>query len=63
VVTKIGEMLPFLKRTMINFVVKYVKKMVPAFSLEFTYFTNALEIGAMEEHKPFKSQMNDTAVL
>ncbi|NJL74828.1 MAG: AMP-binding protein, partial [Saprospiraceae bacterium] len=33
ITTSIGEMLPFLKRSIVNYVVRNVKKMVPAYSL------------------------------
>lgn len=33
ITTSIGEMLPFLKRSIVNYVVRKVKKMVPAYSL------------------------------
>ena len=38
-------MLPFLKRTMINFVVKYVKKMVPDYELSCSQFKECVDKG------------------
>ena len=47
IVTSIGDELGALKGSLINFVVKYVKKMVPPFS-----FPNAITYGAVMHHKP-----------
>lgn len=41
IVTELGDQLPTMKRLLVNFVVKYVKKMVPAYSLP-----NALKLSA-----------------
>lgn len=47
VLTSIGDMLPFPKRFIVNAVVKYVKKMVPPFSIQNTHsFLQALSLGA-----------------
>ncbi|GAA0395793.1 long-chain fatty acid--CoA ligase [Cocleimonas flava] len=51
ITTKIGDMAPFPKSLLVNFVVKYVKKMVPSFSLPMAIsFKTALAEG---KGKPF----------
>jgi long-chain acyl-CoA synthetase len=46
VVVTIADLLPPLKRTLIRFVQKYVKKMVPPITFPYTTFTRALSQGA-----------------
>ncbi|MBU6154245.1 MAG: long-chain-fatty-acid--CoA ligase [Bdellovibrionales bacterium] len=47
VITEIGDMLPFPKRQIVNALVKYVKKMVPAYSIpKAVSFQSALALGA-----------------
>jgi long-chain acyl-CoA synthetase len=47
VITEIGDMLPFPKRQIVNTLVKYVKKMVPAYSLpKAVSFNSTLALGA-----------------
>jgi long-chain acyl-CoA synthetase len=47
VVTEVGDMLPFPKRQIVNAVLKYVKKMVPEYSIPNTYsFQKALSLGS-----------------
>jgi long-chain acyl-CoA synthetase len=47
IVTELGDLLGFPKRYIVNAVVKYVKKMVPEFSIPKTHpFLNALRLGA-----------------
>jgi len=47
IITEIGDMLGFPKKLIVNAAVKYVKKMVPKYSLkEATTFTNALATGS-----------------
>jgi long-chain acyl-CoA synthetase len=47
IVTSLADMMPTVKRTLINFAVKYVKKMVPAYSLpNAVSFRKALKLGA-----------------
>jgi long-chain acyl-CoA synthetase len=47
IVTELGDLLPFPKNLIVNAVVKYVKKMVPSFSIPRTYsFHQALKLGA-----------------
>ncbi|MFT0701896.1 long-chain-fatty-acid--CoA ligase, partial [Citrobacter meridianamericanus] len=46
IVTEVGDILPPLKRFIVNFVVKHIKKMVPAYSLpQATKLTDALARG------------------
>ena len=64
IVTEVADLLPPLKRLLINSVVKYVKKMVPAYNLPGAVrFNDALALGkggAVTEANP---QPNDVAVL
>ncbi|WP_369987642.1 long-chain-fatty-acid--CoA ligase FadD1 [Pseudomonas xanthosomatis] len=64
IVTEVADLLPPLKRLLINSVIKYVKKMVPAYSLpNAVRFNDALALGkggAVTEANP---QPNDVAVL
>ena len=47
VVSELGDMLPFPKSLIVNAVVKYVKKLVPEFSIARTFsFTQALKLGS-----------------
>ncbi|TFF35604.1 long-chain-fatty-acid--CoA ligase FadD1 [Pseudomonas sp. RIT623] len=64
IVTEVADLLPPLKRLLINSVIKYVKKMVPAYNLpRAVRFNDALALGkggAVTEANP---QPNDVAVL
>lgn len=64
IVTQLGDMLGGLKGALVNFVVKNVKKMVPAYHLPGAIsFKDALKKGAaMQLHKPEVS-VNDLVVL
>lgn len=62
--TKIGDMLPFPKGALVNFVVKYVKKMVPAFQLpQAITWTQALGSGDEKSFSPPKIGREDIAFL
>ncbi|MBL7558012.1 MAG: AMP-binding protein [Bdellovibrionaceae bacterium] len=64
IVTEIGDFLPFPKSLLINFVVKYVKKMVPAFHLPQAYDLNqALEIGRLATFQKVEMNSLDIAFL
>lgn len=64
IVTEIADLFPMPKRLIVNSVVKYVKKMVPAFNLPQAYrFNQALEIGTQSELKPVQLTQADTAFL
>ncbi|KTC69367.1 long chain fatty acid-CoA ligase [Legionella birminghamensis] len=53
VVTQIGDMFPFVKRVIVNAVVKYVKKMVPAYNLpQAISFNEALN---QDSNKPLQA--------
>jgi long-chain acyl-CoA synthetase len=64
ILTSIGEMLGFPKSAVVNFVVRKVKKMVPAFQLPNTVtFREALAQGKKFSIKPFKSDAQDVIML
>ncbi|MTI12590.1 AMP-binding protein [Sansalvadorimonas verongulae] len=64
VVTEIGDMLPLVKRFVVNNVVRHVRKMVPAFHIPSAVpFNQALAKGANLSLKRHKAQSEDTAVL
>ncbi|WP_420590250.1 AMP-binding protein [Bacterioplanoides sp.] len=66
IVTSLADMLPFLKRTLINSAAKYIKKMVPAYSLpEAIPFRKALAQGAKyNSFEPnYIKNPNDTIIL
>ena len=64
IVTEIGDMIGGLKGTIMNFVVKKVKKMVPAYSLPGAIsFKNALKKGAASQFKKVDISNDDLAFL
>nr|WP_298522723.1 AMP-binding protein [uncultured Halomonas sp.] len=64
VVTEIGDLHGFPKRQLINAVVKYVKKMVPSYSLpDHVGFRQALAKGHGLEHSDASHNPEDTAAL
>ncbi|WII70874.1 AMP-binding protein [Bdellovibrio sp. 22V] len=64
VVTEIGDMFPTPKRILVNSVVKYIKKMVPAYNLPQAYsFRQALELGAMKPSQKIATTLEDIAFL
>ncbi len=64
VTTQLGDLLKFPKNLIVNFVVKRVKKMVPAFSLPARVpFKQALARGAGQPHEPVHSNHDDLAFL
>ncbi|TWI32668.1 long-chain fatty acid--CoA ligase [Mesorhizobium tianshanense] len=64
VVAAMGDMLGGLKGTIVNFVVRRVKKMVPAWSLPgHIKFNAALQAGASVSFKPVKVAADDVAFL
>ncbi len=63
-VTELGDMHDFPKRTLINAVVKHVKKMVPRYTLpEATRFRDALTRGRGQSSEAAICQTDDVAVL
>ena len=64
VVTGIGDLLGFPKSLIVNSVIKYVKKMVPAYHFDKSYgFYEALDQGAKSIFKPIDLEPQDTAFL
>ncbi|MBJ9977124.1 long-chain fatty acid--CoA ligase [Pseudomonas sp. S75] len=64
IVTEVADLLPPLKRLLINSVIKYVKKMVPAFHLpQAVRFNDALDKGRGLPVSEASPQPNDVAVL
>lgn len=64
IITEVGDMLPPLKRLVVNSVVKYVKKMVPAYRLpQAVKFTTALAKGRQSALKESQPHGDDVAVL
>ncbi len=64
VVTSVGDMLGFPKSALINGVLKYIKKQVPAYNLPDAYtFHGALSRGETRQLKPVSVDSSDTAFL
>ena len=64
IVTEIGDLFSGLKRFAVNSVVKYLKKMVPPYSLpKAQSFLQALSRGASHKATPVESQKEDLAFL
>jgi len=64
VIAGLGDMLGFPKGPVVNFVVKYVKRLVPAWHLPGSIrFAKALAIGARSEYRPVKVFQDDLAFL
>jgi long-chain acyl-CoA synthetase len=64
VMARLGDMLGFPKGSIVNFVVKYVKKMVPAWSLPRAIdFGTTLSKGGRADFKPVKVTQEDLAFL
>ncbi|BCA27519.1 long-chain-fatty-acid--CoA ligase FadD1 [Metapseudomonas otitidis] len=64
VVTEVGDLLPPLKRLLVNSVIKYVKKMVPAFHLpQAVKLNQALAKGQGKAVREASPAANDVAVL
>ena len=64
ILTRMGDMLPFPKSAIINLVVKYIKKMVPAYTLPGSVeFKNALKLGAQHRFETVPTGHDDIAFL
>ena len=64
IVTRMGDMLPFPKSSIINFVVKRIKKMVPAYNLPGAVpFKQALKLGAQHRFETVPTSHDDIAFL
>jgi long-chain acyl-CoA synthetase len=64
VITEIGDLFPTVKRMVVNAVVKYIKKMVPNYSIpKAVSFIHALKKGAKHEFQPTILTHQDIAFL
>ena len=64
ITTQLGDLFPFLKRTLVNFVVKRVKKLVPAWSIPGAIpFNQALRAGAAQTLTDAPLNHDDIAFL
>lgn len=64
IITELADMHKPLKRKLMNLAVKYVKKMVPDYSLpNARMFTKVLAVGAKHKFKPVQAKAEDIAVL
>ncbi|MFC4699766.1 long-chain-fatty-acid--CoA ligase FadD [Glaciecola siphonariae] len=64
VLTSLGDLLPLPKRWVVNFAVKYIKKMVPSYSLQnTTSFSQALAIGEQHDYSRPSVSGSDIAFL
>jgi len=64
VVTQLGDLLGWPKSLLVNFAVKYIKKMVPTYKLPKTYnFYEALDLGEEKKFNPEACQPEDLAFL
>jgi long-chain acyl-CoA synthetase len=64
ITTQVGDLLPWPKRWLVNFVIKKVKKMVPAWCIDGAVsFGSALARGATTTFKPVELMREDVAFL
>lgn len=64
VVASMGDMFPWIKRTLVNFVVRKVKKLVPAWSIpSYVSFKDALKKGESIQYNRPKIDLDDVAFL
>jgi long-chain acyl-CoA synthetase len=64
VITKLGDLFSTPKRLLVNFVVKYIKKLVPKYHLpQAVFFNSALKLGSSKPFEPVKINREDTAFL
>lgn len=64
VITQVGDALPLVKRTIVNAVVKYIKKMVPSYNLpKAITYNQALEMNSGKEMTPATLNHDDIAFL
>ena len=64
ITTQLGDLLNFPKSLIVNLVVKYIKKLVPEFSLpQRVTFKQALRLGSRQRHKPVPVTHDDIAFL
>ncbi len=64
ITTQLGDLLGFPKKYIVNFIVKKVKKMVPAFNLpKAVKFSEALEIGSKKSYKKPELNVSDLVFI
>ena len=64
IISDMGDMLGVLKGTLVNFVVKYVKKLVPSYSIDNFYtFKDAISKGKSYTYNQVEVESNDIAFL
>jgi len=63
IVTEVGDMLGFPKKHLINFVLKKVKKAVPAYNFKHTRWNEALELGSSSTYVQPQLSSSDIAFL
>ena len=64
VITEIGDLFPSTKRMLVNGIIKYVKKMVPAYKIpQAKAFLTCIEEGKQYDYKPASSSREDIAFL
>ncbi len=64
VITQLGDCFPFVKRVIVNAVVKHIKKMVPSFSIpQAVNFKDALQQGKGKKLQPVELTHSDIALL
>ena len=64
ILTRMGDQLSFGKRTLVNFVVKYIKKLVPKYKLpQAVSFREALSIGKQRQYVKPNLESSDLAFL
>jgi long-chain acyl-CoA synthetase len=62
-VTQVGDQLPLIKKTLINFVLKKVKKMVPDYNLKHHTWSEALKMGSVGTYQQPKMDHQSIAFL
>ncbi len=63
VVTSVGDQLPVIKKTLINFVLKKIKKMVPDYNLKHHTWSDCLTLGSAKTYLQPEIKITDTAFL
>lgn len=64
IITELGDIFPYFKRILVNAVVKYIKRMIPAYQLpQAETFHHALEQGRKHHYKPISFNLEDMAFL
>lgn len=64
IVTQLGDVFPFFKRIIVNAVVKYIKKMVPAYNISGAVgFNQVINQGKRGRYKPINLNHQDMAFL